>query len=46
MFRITTKTCREFTCAEILLLAAMNLETVRLDFKGRILPNTSTERDN
>ena len=31
MFRITTQTCHAFTFGEILILAAMNLETVRLD---------------
>ena len=30
MFRITAETCRAFTFAEILILAAMNLENIRL----------------
>jgi hypothetical protein len=29
MFRITTETCRAFTFAEVLIMAAMNLETAR-----------------
>jgi hypothetical protein len=29
MFSITGKTCRAFTLAEILIMAAMNVETVR-----------------
>jgi len=31
MFRITAETCHAFTLAEILILAAMNVETARLD---------------
>ena len=30
MFRITAETCRSFTFAEILILAAMNLESIRV----------------
>jgi hypothetical protein len=30
MFRITAETCRAFTLAEALILAAMNVESVRL----------------
>jgi hypothetical protein len=30
MFRITAETCRAFTLAEVLILAAMNMENVRL----------------
>jgi hypothetical protein len=30
MFSITGKTCRAFTLAEILIMAAMNVETIRL----------------
>jgi len=29
MFRITARTCRTFTLQEILILAAMNMETIR-----------------
>jgi hypothetical protein len=31
MFYITAETCRRFTLAEILIMAAMNVETFRLD---------------
>ena len=31
MFRITAETCHTFTLAEILILAAVNVETIRLD---------------
>jgi hypothetical protein len=30
MFNITAKTCCTFTLAEILIMAAMNVETIRL----------------
>ena len=30
MFRITTRTCGTFTLAEVLIMAAMNLETSRM----------------
>jgi len=30
MFRITAETCRAFTLAEVLILAAMNVESVRV----------------
>jgi hypothetical protein len=29
MFRITTETCRAFTFAEVLIMAAMNMEDAR-----------------
>jgi hypothetical protein len=29
MFRITTETCRRFTFGEVLIMAAMNVETMR-----------------
>ena len=29
MFRITTETCRAFTWAEVLIMAAMNMEDAR-----------------
>ncbi len=35
MFRITTKACGRFTLAEILLMAAMNVKTVRVA-SGRV----------
>lgn len=30
MFRITTETCRAFTFAEVLIMAALNVENARL----------------
>jgi hypothetical protein len=30
MFRITTETCRAFTLAEVLIMAAVNLENARV----------------
>jgi hypothetical protein len=30
MFRITTETCRAFTFAEVLIMAAMNMEDARV----------------
>lgn len=41
MFRITAQTCRSFTLAEILILAAMNVETVHLASAGRVSPAMS-----
>jgi len=35
MFRITTETCQAFTLGEVLIIAAMNIESVRLSFEGR-----------
>jgi len=32
MFYITAKACRTFTLGEILIMAAMNVETVRLNY--------------
>ena len=34
MFYINAETCRVFTLAEILILAAMNVESARLESKG------------
>jgi len=39
MFQITAATCRAFTFAEVLLMAAMNLESVRLNFERRVRAN-------
>jgi hypothetical protein len=44
MFLITTETCRAFTFAEILIMAAMNMEAIRLDVEGGVLPKTAAER--
>jgi hypothetical protein len=35
MFQITAETCRAFTFAEVLIMAAMNIESVRLRSEGR-----------
>lgn len=40
MFQITAETCRAFTFAEVLIMAAMNVESVRLTFNGRVRPDT------
>ncbi len=34
MFLITTQTCRVFTLAEILIIAAMNRESIRIASEG------------
>jgi hypothetical protein len=39
MFSITGKTCRAFTLAEILIMAAMNVETIRLASATRVQPH-------
>jgi len=39
MFQITAETCRAFTFAEVLIMAAMNVENVRLSSKGRVRAN-------
>jgi len=45
MFLLTSETCRRFTFAEILIMAAMNVETARLDAEGQVTPkNTTTEK--
>jgi len=36
MFQITAATCRAFTFAEVLIMAAMNFESVRLNFEGHV----------
>jgi len=41
MFRITARTCRTFTVEEILILAAMNVETIRLASGGCIRHKTA-----
>ena len=35
MFQITAETCRAFTFTEVLIMAAMNVESVRLRSEGR-----------
>ena len=45
MFRITANTCREFTFAEILIMAAMNnVEARRQRTTGRVQMNTTAEQ--
>jgi len=39
MFQITAETCRAFTFAEVLIMAAINLESLRLSPEGRIRAN-------
>jgi len=36
MFQITAETCRAFTFAEVLIIAAMNVESVRLSSDDRV----------
>ena len=42
MFRITTRSCDTFTFAEILIMAAMNMETKRFACGGRGRSKTAT----
>ncbi len=44
MFRITSETCRAFTLAEVLILAAMNMESTRLAAEGQASPKTVAQR--
>ena len=44
MFRITSETCHAFTLAEVLILAAMNLESIRLAAEGTVSPKTTAPR--
>jgi hypothetical protein len=39
MFQITAATCCAFTFGEVLIMAAMNIESVRLSSEGRVRPN-------
>ena len=39
MFQITVATCRTFTFGEVLIMAAVNLESVRLSSEGRVHAN-------
>jgi hypothetical protein len=41
MFRITAETCRRFTLAEVLIMAAMNVETIRPTSATRALAKTA-----
>ena len=45
MFRISAETCRRFTLAEILMMAAMNVEPTCLACGGRVRSvNAATQR--
>lgn len=47
MFRITAETCRSFTLAEILIMAAINKVESSLDSEARVRPKTgATENQN
>ena len=39
MFQITAETCHAFTFAEVLIIAAMNVESVRLSSEDRVRAN-------
>jgi hypothetical protein len=41
MFNITAQACRSFTLAEILIMATMNVETIRATSAARALPQTA-----
>ena len=43
MFRITSETCHAFTLAEVLILAAMNVESIRLAAEGRVRSETAAQ---
>jgi len=43
MFQITAETCRAFTFAEVLIMAPINLESLRLSPEGRIRANGAAE---
>jgi len=44
MFRITSETCHAFTLAEVLILAAINLESTRLAAERQLRPKTTAQR--
>ncbi len=44
MFRITSETCHAFTFAEVLILAAMNVESTRLAAEGQVCSKTAAQR--
>ena len=39
MFQITAETCRAFTFAEVLIIAAMNVESARVSSQDRVRAN-------
>jgi hypothetical protein len=44
MFCITAESCRRFSLGEILVMAAMNLETTRLESGGRVRSVTAAKQ--
>jgi len=44
MFCITAETCRAFSLAEILIMAAMNVESTRLTAEGRVRREAAATR--
>ena len=44
MFRITSETCHAFTLAEVLILAAMNVESTRLAAESQVRSKTPAQR--
>jgi hypothetical protein len=44
MFRITSQTCSAFTFAEVLVLAAMNVESARLAAQAQVRSKTAAQR--
>lgn len=36
MFQISAETCRAFTFAEVLIMAAINIESIRVGFEDRV----------
>jgi hypothetical protein len=45
MFQITPQTCRAFTFAEVLIMAAMNVESTRLNPNWRVGVNSAGTPD-
>jgi len=44
MFRITSETCRAFTLAEVLIMAAANIEDDRVASESASVDETQTEK--
>jgi hypothetical protein len=45
MFRITAETCCAFTFAEVLIMAAMNLENARAGSEAALIPDQKRQRE-
>jgi hypothetical protein len=43
MFQITSETCRAFTFAEVLIMAALNVESARLNSECRVRASHAAE---